>query len=140
MFFQNSEIPFLPEDEFSYEVEFFLKKKAIVNTEIYTASEKNSSADVLPYIKLNFSLNKFQPTDRRIKVFRNDLVLNSKKIKGPMLLSLDMGYSVDMKEGVTPSKYTIIIYTSENIPRAQILVRVEPSGELLINEVSSGMI
>ncbi len=57
-----------------------------------------------------------------------------------MKLTLDMGYTVDMKEGVTPSEYSIVIYNDQNVPRARITVEVKPNGELLINEKTSGML
>ena len=138
--FAQDDVPYLPEDEYSYEVEFFLKRKPTDPKEVYRVKNLENRPDMLPYIKLHFSFLKFEPTDKRIKVYRQGMVFTSKKIKGPLKLSLDMGYSVDMKERVTPSEYTIFIFDDEGEKRARIEIRVEENGELLINDKMSGMI
>ena len=83
---------------------------------------------------------KFEETDSRITVYHGKNRRSSKKIKGPMKITLDMGYAVDMKEGVTDAEFTIFIIDENKDPRAQVLVRIEENGELLINEIPSGMI
>ena len=138
--FLQTDVPYLPEDEYNYEVEFFLKRKPTDTKEVYRVKSKENRPDVLPYIKLHFNFLKFEDTDRRIKVYREGMVFTSKKIKGPMKLSLDMGYSVDMKDGITPAAYTIYIFNKENEKRARIEILVKKNGELLINDKMSGMI
>jgi hypothetical protein len=45
-----------------------------------------------------------------------------------------------MKEGVTDATFTIFIIDDKKEPRAQIHISVKENGELLINEMPSGMI
>ncbi len=138
---QEKTIPFLEEDKYSYEIEFFLKKKPPAPNQIYDINEKQSPrADVLPYVKIEFTFRSFEKTDKKIQVFRAGRILNSKKIKGPMNITLDMGYAVDMKEGVEPSEYVIYIVNDDNERRARINISVKENGELYINDTMSGMI
>jgi len=141
-FFQETKVPFLAEDQYSYEVDFYLKKKPPSPNQIYDINEKQSSnrADVLPYVKLHFTFPQFEDGDKKIQIYRAGRILNSKKIKGPMKITLDMGYAVDMKEGVEPSEYVIYILNDENIRRACIEISVKKNGELYINDTKSGMI
>lgn len=139
-FTQETQVPFLPDDEFEYEVEFFLKKKTTGEKPVYDVHPERAHAEVLPYVKIHFAMSAFRDTDRRIKVLKDGAPITSKKIKGPMMLTLDMGYTVDMKEGVTPANYSIVIFNDENQPRARVKIEVKPNGELLINEQTSGML
>jgi len=140
--FQDQDVPYLPQDEFTYEVDYFLKRKPVNSEQIYDASGRSTrqDRDVLPYVRLHFTFTQFRDSDRRIEIYHGKNRRNSKKIKGPMKITLDMGYAVDMKEGVTDATFTILLINDDKEPRAQVLVRVQENGELYINEVRSGMI
>ncbi len=137
---QDEKIPYLEKDEFSYEVDYFLKRKPVDNSVIYDTKRRTSDRDMLPYVKLHFTFMEFRETDNRIEVYHGPNRRNAKKIRGPMKITIDMGYAVDMKEGVTDSTFTILIIDSNKEPRAQIHISVLENGELLINEMPSGMI
>lgn len=139
---QNPVIPFLDSEDFTYEVDYFLKRKAPQNKQIYdtNAPPPGANADVLPYVKIHFTLREFEADDARIQVYHGQRRLNTKKISGPMKLTLDMGYAVDMKEGVQAPTFEIFILNTDRKRRARILVEVKENGELLINGIQSGMI
>jgi hypothetical protein len=139
-FLQVPQPPFLPEEEFDYEIEFFIKKKTSEDKPVYEVNPKRTYSDVLPYVKIHFAFASFKPDDKRIRLYKDGGSFNNKRIKGPMKLTLDMGYTVDMKEGITPARYSIVIFNDQNEPRARITVEVKPNGELLINDQASGIL
>lgn len=138
---QQDQVPLLAAEEFSYEMEYFLKQKESKSSSVYDISdESRSSTGSLPFVRIKFSLLSFLDSDKKIRVYQGSKMLNNYKIKGPMKLNLDMGFSEDLKEGLVPSIFHIYIINDNKTRRTQIKVEVKPNGELLINEVVSGMI
>ncbi len=139
--FLQDNVPLLSADEFTYEVEYFLKQKQKNTSTVYEANKSSeSSVQMLPYVRINFSFLSFQESDKKIRVFQGDKLLNTRRIKGPMKLGLEMGYTEDLKEGILPPVFEVLILNDDKETRAKIKVEVRPNGELLINEVVSGMI
>lgn len=139
---QGVDVPMLSEDEYSYELEYELRRKVPDKSYDYDAVGKKpaSTLDQLPFVKINFSLLTLQEGDKKIKIYQGLKLLGTKKIKGPMKITLEMGFAVDLKERVVPGDFTIYIMDKNNKHRAKIFVEVKPNGELLINTIPSGMI
>ncbi len=138
----QDDVPMLSSDEYSYKLEYSLRQKDNKTpNKVYDANRKiQASSAMLPFVEIHFSLDNFLPTDKRVRIFHGDQALSSKKIKGPMKLTLEMGFSADLKEKTVPSIFRIYILDENRNPRGQIKVEVKSDGELLINEVTSGMI
>ena len=81
-------VPMLTNDEFSYELEYTLEQKRQNTTTVYDIKEQSrSSTAMLPFVKIHFTFPEFRDSDKRIRVYQGDKVLNSKKIKGGMKMS-----------------------------------------------------
>jgi hypothetical protein len=139
---QGVDVPMLSEDEYTYELEYELRRKVPEKSYDYDASggKPASTLDQLPFVKINFSLLNLQDEDRKIKIYQGKKLIGSKKINGPLKVSLEMGFAVDLKEGAVPGDFTIFIMDKGNNRRARIFVEVKSNGELLINTISSGRI
>lgn len=139
---QGGDVPMLSEDEYSYELAYELRRKVPKETYAYDASggKPTSALDQLPFVQINFSLLTLQEEDKKIRIYQGKKLIGSKKVNGPMKINLEMGFAVDLKEGTVPGNFTLYIMDKNNSRRAKIFVEVKPSGELLINNISSGMI
>lgn len=141
LLFQEPDVPLLSKDNFSYEMDYFLKEKPDNPNEAYNVSKRKDHGVMLAYVKIHFKFKDLPNSDRRIRVIRAGQLTKSQKIKHmPVKLTLDMGYAVDMKDRITPSSYVILVENSQKQPRAKVLVEVEENGRLLINHEFAGML
>ena len=141
--FSQVELSFEPKENFDFELDYSFKTRPPVSADKVTFIEgaKRGGAQVLPYLKINFNFNSLPSEYYRIRVEDGDgKLIKSKKLKRPDIFVLDMGFSDDVKDRITPHKYVIIFQTKAKNSISKIEVEVEENGDLLLNGSFHGRI
>ena len=71
---------------------------------------------------------------------RSWIIIKSRKLKFPDSYVLDMGFSDDVKDRVTPHQYTIYFYNKTKEPISKIAIEVAENGDPLLNGEFHGRI
>lgn len=140
-------LPYKPSEEFEVKLDFELKAKPgpdhqKVNLDP-TVSEYNrikaQGPAPLPYVTVNIHLQKLPANERRVKVYTNGgkLVL-SKKVTEGQVLPLELGFTDDMKDRVSPHEYTAIFYNAEKDAVNRVVIFIDKTGDYLVNNEKRG--
>ena len=144
--FQQSDLVFKPNEEFQLETDF--KFKARQATDPSTVSfvetreehdEKKYHGAPLPYLILNFKILKFANGEERVKVV-NTLgeVLLNKKAASATTFKLDLGFTDDMKDRVTPYDYKVYFLSGDKKALSYIHLVIQEDGTFLVNDEQRG--
>jgi hypothetical protein len=140
LFFQD--IPLKPKAEFEIKLDYQFKQRpqSDPNTVQLGASYDNKSgAGVLPYLILNIKFLQLQDEKMRMRITtnRNDRPV-IKKINVNSEVELDLGFTVDMKDRVTASTYTVTFIAEDKNPVDRILISVDEDGSFFVNGEKRG--
>ncbi|MEM6362697.1 MAG: hypothetical protein AAF149_10715 [Bacteroidota bacterium] len=139
----QEDVPYEPRDNFGFELDYTFKTRPPPDSEkVYLAENRSvRGSQVLPYLKLRFEFSSFDATYFRYKVENHvGSVIKSRKLKFPDSYVLDMGFSDDVKDRVTPHQYTIYFYNKTKEPISKIAIEVAENGDLLLNGEFHGRI
>jgi hypothetical protein len=139
------DLPYKPKDEFEIKLNYQFKQRPQSNTsavyldETQREKERRTSSDLLPYLILNVKMLKLSEEEVRIKVANNlnSRVIN-KKISQDMVLPLDVGFTTDMKDRVSPHEYTLTFLSPKKARLSKIVIFVEEDGTFLVNGEKRG--
>ncbi len=113
----------------------------VVNfSETVAEKEKRMSATPLPYLKINLHLLKFESDEFRLQVLTKDGVYKNKKITEGEVVELDLGYTDDIKDGISPREYQLLFLSKDKKPISRIDIRFEESGDFFVNGEKRGRI
>lgn len=113
----------------------------VVNfSETVGEKEKRMSTTPLPYLKINLHLLKLQPDEFRLQVLTKEGVFKNKKISEGEVVELDLGYTDDIKDGISPREYQLLFLTKDKKPISRIDIRFEESGDFFVNGEKRGRI
>ncbi|GCC50256.1 hypothetical protein SanaruYs_04710 [Chryseotalea sanaruensis] len=143
--FQES-VPLKPAEEYMCKLSLTFKTRSsepnkVANfNETFAEREKRTSTTPLPYLKINLNLIKLQPEEFRLHVLTKDRIFKNKKITEGEVVELDLGYTDDIKDGISPREYTIILLSKDKKRISRIDIRFEESGDFFVNEEKRGRI
>jgi hypothetical protein len=84
---------------------------------------------------------KQQPDEAKVKVIDNlGRTLTSKKIDTTKNVVLDLGFTDDLKDHVSPHEYEILFLSAEKEVLRRILIEFESDGAYLVNREKRGKI
>ena len=138
--FNYQDIPFKPSEEFEIKLDYQFKQRPFTDHNTVNLSEsqkehnRKASTGVLPYLVLNVKLLKL-PGDKsrmRITTNRNDRPI-LKKVSLNTVISLDLGFTVDMIDRVKAHEYTLTIFDDDKNPIDRILISVGEDGSFFVN-------
>ena len=134
-------IPYRQESTYEIKLDYDFKNKTVDDRDVVRVSERfqKEKQGLLPYLIIHFTFLEIGPNDYRIKVTDNSkAVALSKKIKPDQVYKIDMGFTDDMKDGVTPNQYNIHFMNREKIVQSRVVLEVLEDGTFLINEKVHG--
>ena len=134
-------IPYRQESTYEIKLDYDFKNKTVDDRDVVRLSERlqKEKQGLLPYLIINFTFLEIGPNDYRIKVTDNSKsVAFSKKIKPDQVYKIDMGFTDDMKDGVTPNQYNIHFMNREKVVQSRVVLEVLEDGTFLINEKVHG--
>ncbi len=140
--FAQGGLPYEPKENFGFELDYSFKTKPPPeNSKVSLVENADYTAQPLPYLKVRLSFNDLPDHYFRFRVENNKgSIVKNKKIKTPETYILDMGFSDDLKDRVTPHKYTIFFLTKDKERISMIQIEVEENGNLLLNGEFHGRI
>lgn len=133
LLFQNSGTPLKPNEEFEVKLDYQLKQKPIsdrFSIDYYDTKE----AGVLPYLILKIKPLKLSDQEVRAKMVDNKrkIVFNKKVALGDEL-KLDVGYTDDAKERITPHEFNLYFLSADKEEVSRVNIFIGEDGTFLVN-------
>ncbi len=140
------EVPYKAKDEFECKVNMSFKVRSEAHSpvvkydETFAEREKRLSASPLPYLKINLTLLTLSETEVRFQLISNGQLLKNKKVEPGELVELDLGFTDDIKDGISPRDYEIFLVTKDRKPVSKILITFNQAGDFFVNGEKRGRI
>lgn len=143
VFFQD--LPYKPKEEFEIKLDYKFKQRpsnelssAINLNETRAERDRRTSNDQLPYLILQVKILKLN-NETRYRL-SNNLIgkAAAKKIEEGDVLYIDLGFTADIKDRITPYEYTLTFLSPEKNETSRILIRVDEDGSFLVNGEKRG--
>lgn len=142
--FAGDEIPFKPKEEYELKMEFQFKTRPTEapGSKIELGYERTPQSNgPLPYLFLHLSVLRQLDDEIRIKVVGNDgKTLLARKLDKEKKVSLDLGFTDDLKDHVKPYEYTYQFIDGDKNVKRKIVVLFEADGTYLVNGEKRGKI
>ncbi|RAV97953.1 hypothetical protein [Pseudochryseolinea flava] len=140
--FQQS-APFKPNDQFAINLDFQFKTRYVNSSvvEVGGNEPRSTTGGVLPYLILNVNVLKLEAGEIRVRVedSRGQVVF-SRKAENGMIAKLDLGFTDDIKDGVSSRQYEVNFVSKEKTTLSRILIAFEADGTYLVNGEKRGKI
>jgi hypothetical protein len=143
---QEADVPLKSNDDFQLTIDYQFKSRSSLssnsNLNIDYQNDRilrEGGSGPLPYLIIKCKVLKLAEQEVRVKVLSNDSKTElSKKIKEGEEFALDMGYTDDMKDRVSPFEYTIYFLSSEKKPVSRVHLFIMEDGTFLVNGEKRG--
>lgn len=148
LLFIQEEVPLKPNEEFEIKLDYKFKQRnnsvdanyKVDFSESKADYDRRTSTNVLPYLSLNIKMLKLSEEEIRIKgvALPNGKTLFSKKVVVGEIVKMELGFTDDLKDHVTPHEYNILLLSSDKKEISRIHLMVKDDGTFLINEQVRG--
>lgn len=137
------DVRYKPAAEFDIKLNYEFKTRVInENSAIYPSEPGNvrrTSTSVLPYLGINLTMVKLQPEEVRLRIITNTgQSIYGRKVKEGDIAQVDMGFTDDMKDRVSPHEYTFTFLTADRREVSRIVMTVGEDGTFLVNNEKRG--
>jgi len=145
-FWQADVVPYKPKDEFQLGMDFKFKQRPVNDPSVLNFEEtkqehdkKQYAAGPLPYLFINCKILKLGTEEVRIRIIngRGNVVV-SKKAEVESVIKMDLGYTSDMKDRVSPYEYNIYFLSAKKKELSRIHLFVQEDGTFLVNDEKRG--
>lgn len=149
----QTDVPYKPDEEFKLTLDYSFKQRTTGSSSTTTGNDatinlnesnrdynrRNGTSGPLPYLVINLVLLKINEGEAKVRVINGDgkLVL-SKKAETGRIYKIDLGYTDDLKDRVTPHEYNIFIVSADKKELSRIHLFVKENGEFNVNNVMRG--
>ncbi len=134
-----------PNDEFEVTLEYEFKKRPAQSANEIMLNEANGGftpvrdAGPLPYVVMKLKITKASQEEKRLKVFRdNKIFLNKRGIENGTEVKIDLGFTDDMKDRVSPYEYIFFFLDDKKKEVSKIIIFIEEDGTFLVNGEKRG--
>lgn len=140
------EVPLKPSEEFDCRLNLSFKSRnatqqpTVDYSETIAERDKRLSGSPLPYLIIKLKFVTLQPEEFRMQVVGNGSVLRSKKILQGEEVEIDLGFTDDIKDGISPREYIVFVQTKDRQPTSRITISFTKEGDFLVNGVKRGRI
>jgi hypothetical protein len=144
VFFQ-SDAPFKPKESFEikFDLSFKLRdndSKTIHLDETRADYDKRNNSTPLPYLVLHVKILDAQQ-EVKLKVIKdNKSTILSKKIEPGMVFKLDLGFTDDIKDGISGYKHVIQFYSPKKEIVSRIVIEFDKEGNYFVNGEKRGRV
>ena len=136
-------IPYKANDEFELKLDLQFKKRPPPDLNKVDLEKRTLPASGMnaPYLYIDLRVIKPVAEEYRVKVIKNerDLLL-SKKFDPSTVIKLDMGFTDDIKDHISPHHYMITFFSKEKNPLSRIEIFFEKDGTYIVNGAKRGKI
>ena len=135
-------VPYKPSNEFEVIIDYkFQERPPIDHSKEYQATpdEKNRKTGPLPYLKLQLKFLKLSSDEVKVKVVNSggNTMYHRKATEGPVI-TLDIGFSDDVKDRITPYEFTAVLYSDTKKSTSRIHLVIMEDGAFMVNDVKKG--
>ncbi len=135
-------VPYKPSNEFEVIIDYkFQERPPIDHSKEYQASpdEKNRKTGQLPYLKLQLKFLKLNSDEVKVKVVNSsgNIMYSRKAMEGTVII-LDIGFSDDVKDRITPYEFTAVLYSDTKKSTSRIHLVIMEDGAFMVNDVKKG--
>lgn len=142
-FFQD--VPLKPSNEFDIKLDYNFRSRPTVDRNIVVLDgnaqvyKRQMSEGVLPYLILRITPLKLAEEKMRVRIgtLADERVLQ-KRVEVNTEFILDMGFTDDMKDGVTAHHYTLTFLDADKQPVDKIVISITEDGSFLVNGEKRG--
>jgi hypothetical protein len=143
-FFILQQVPFKASEDFDLKLEYQFKqrpapeKTSVHFDETRKEHERRTSTAMLPYLMIRVNLLKVSQEEVRVKITNNRERSTSKKVEEGSSLLLDLGFTDDIKDRVSPHEYNLMFVSAEKKELSRIHLLIEEDGTFLVNGEKRG--
>ena len=139
-------IPYKPYEEFKLEMEYKFKQRPASSTSKYefeesdaTTQKRKYGSGSLPYLVVIVKILKLSNGEARIKILNGKgQSMLTKKVETNVAYKMDLGYTDDMKDRVTPYEFNIFLLTADRKEVSAIKLFIKEDGTFLVNDEVRG--
>ena len=128
------EIPLKSRDEFALKLDFKFKQRPANEHAKQTGENLLTSSTPLPFLTAEILITKILQDEVRMKVIDHlDHVIATKSLDKSPMLRFDLGFTDDLKDQVSPSKYFIHLYSKERQISRSVVILFDKDGTYYVN-------
>lgn len=139
------DIPLKPADEFDIKLDYNFRSRPVADYNTVVLGEtprgykQRTSEGVLPYLILHIKPLKLPTEKMRVRVSNNrDERALQKKVEINSDIELDLGFTDDMKDRVTPHEYSLTFMDDKKLPVDKIVINIAEDGSFFVNGEKRG--
>lgn len=143
--FSLQDVPFKPKEDFDVKLDYQFKQRppsdpnAVKFDETFKERQRRVSTDMLPYLILKIRMLRLEEGEERFRISNNmDRRIVNKKLNLNTLISLDLGFTDDVKDRVSPYEYTIHTLSPDKKELSRIVIFVGEDGSFYVNGEKRG--
>lgn len=132
-------VPYKPSDEFEVIIDYqFRERPEIPKSEYHIADEKRKTG-LLPYLKLQLKFLKLNNEEVKVKIVNSGgAMIYNRKATENNIITLDIGFTDDVKDRVTPYEFTALLYSDAKKTTSRIHLVIMEDGTFMVNDVKKG--
>jgi hypothetical protein len=142
----QEQVPFKPNEEFEVTLDYKFKERPTssvsnpsFNFENGSVVKNKISSGSLPYLILNVRVLKAGPGEVKVRAINNkDKVLVTKKIVPDLKFAIDMGFTDDVKDRITPNEVNVYFLSDEKKELTRIQMIILSDGTFVVNGEKRG--
>lgn len=144
--FIQPEVPLKADEEFECKLNLSFKSRDSAGqpdvnyVETISERDKRLSGSPLPYLKLKLKFLVLKPEEVRMQALAAGSLLRGKKIEVGEEIDLDLGFTSDIKDGIIPKEYVVLLLSKDRKSVSQITISFTKEGDYLVNGVKRGRI
>jgi hypothetical protein len=132
--FLFQDIPLKSRDEFELKLDFKFKQRPQNEHAKQTGEHLLASSTPLPFLTAEILITKILEDEVRMKVIDHlNNVIAAKNLDKNPGLKFDLGFTDDLKDQVTPSKYFIHLYSRERRISRSVVILFDKDGTYYVN-------
>jgi hypothetical protein len=136
-------VPYKDSSEYAVKIDYKFQERPPNdrNKVEYETQERNRrpASGPLPYLKLELTLLKLGSEEAKVKVVNSsgDMLVNRKATAG-MAIKIDIGFIDDVKDRVSPSEFTVFLYSDSKKVTSRIHLVIMEDGTFMVNDEKKG--
>ncbi len=139
--FSQSDVPFKAKEEFQLDLDFKFKQRQASNASTFEPEGNRDDFDKLkygggplPYLIVNLTVLKLNTDEVRIRAVDGaGEVIISRKAEISRVFPMDLGFTVDMKDRISPHEYFVYFLSNQKKEVSKIHLTIEEDGTFMVN-------
>lgn len=139
--YPQEEVPYKSIDDFEVVLDYKFRERPPVDKPAYQApgTGVKTSTGPLPYLKTDIKIKNLHPAVRKYKIVNSaGANISTKKISSADVITIDWGFTEDVKDRLVAYEYTIQFLDDDKMPVERIQLTMEEDGTFIVNTEKRG--